>query len=264
MTSGLKPSNGEASGLVCGVRSRQHRVNILEGVYQLRKSRKSGWQRDPEGMRKRILEAAAKEFADHGLSGARIARIARTAGANKRMIYYHVGDKEQLYLKVLEGAYEHIRMSERALNLEKLDPIAALLKLMEFTWRYYLKHPEFLALLGTENLHRARHLKRSRRVKEMHSPFVALIADILRRGETDGSIRAGVDPVQLYISMASLSWFYLSNKHTLSVIFGRNLLNPRAKTARLAHMTNLLVAALGRPRTPQLDSDKRRPIEFKH
>ena len=61
------------------------------------------WQRDPEGMRIRILEAAKQEFSAHGLAGARVDRIAAKAGANKRMLYYHVGKKDDLYLEVLEG-----------------------------------------------------------------------------------------------------------------------------------------------------------------
>jgi NitT/TauT family transport system substrate-binding protein len=137
---------------------------------------KVGWQRDPDGMRKRILDAATAEFARFGLSGARIDRIADAAGANKRMLYYHVGNKEKLYLEVLEAAYERIRAAERELKLEKLAPVAALVQLMEFTWHYYLHHPELMALLNTENLHRARYIKRSRKVKQLHSPFVAMIA----------------------------------------------------------------------------------------
>jgi AcrR family transcriptional regulator len=205
---------------------------------------KSGWQRDPEGTRQRILAAATEEFARFGLSGARIDRIADVAGANKRMIYYHVGNKEKLYLEVLEAAYERIRAAERELKLEKLAPVDALVQLMEFTWHYYLQHPEFMALLNTENLHRARYIKRSRKVKQLHSPFVAMIADILRRGEADGSIRKGIDAVQLYISMAGLSYFYLSNNYTLSTIFRNDLLAEPAKVARLQHMSDLLAAAL--------------------
>ena len=205
---------------------------------------RSGWQRDPEGMRKRILEAATDEFARFGLSGARIDRIADLAGANKRMLYYHVGDKEKLYLEVLEAAYEKIRAAERELNLGKLAPIDALVRLMEFTWHYYLQHPEFMALLNTENLHRARYIKRSRKLKQLHSPFVAMISDILRRGEAEGTIRKGIDAVQLYISMAGLAYFYLSNNHTLSTIFGGDLLSPSARAARLRHMSDLLTAAL--------------------
>ncbi len=197
----------------------------------MKATRRSGWQRDPEGTRRRILVAATKEFARYGFSGARIDRVAKGAGINKRMLYYHVGNKEALYLEVLEGSYEDIRAAERQLNLEKLAPIEALSQLMEFTWHYYLAHPEFMALLNTENLHRAQFLKKSRKVKQLHSPFVALIGDILRRGEAQGTVRAGIDPVQLYISMASLSYFYLSNSRTLSVIFGADLLDLRGKTS---------------------------------
>jgi AcrR family transcriptional regulator len=202
------------------------------------------WQRDPEGMRMRILEAAKQEFSTHGLAGARVDRIAATAGANKRMLYYHVGNKEDLYLAVLEGAYEKIRAEERGLNLEHLDPPEAIGRLIDFTWNYFLRNPEFLALLNTENLVRARHLKRSTMVKSMHSPFVEMIRTVVRRGVESGDFQVAVDPVQLYISIAALSFFYLSNSATLSVIFGRDLLARGAKDERLDHMVALVLAAL--------------------
>jgi AcrR family transcriptional regulator len=221
------------------------------------------WQRDPEGMRLRILEAAKQEFAAHGLAGARVDRIAAEAGANKRMLYYHVGKKDELYLAVLEGAYEKIRSEERGLDLEHLAPPEAIRRLIEFTWNYFLRNPEFLSLLQTENLARAKHLKRSTKVKSMHSPFVEMIRTIVRRGLESGDFKVAVDPVQLYISIAALSFFYLSNTATLSVIFGRDLLSAAAKEERLAHMGSLVLAALtghsaalldvprnGRPRAP--------------
>src|SRR5260370_7589730 len=127
-------------------------------------------------MRLRILEAAKQEFAAHGLAGARVDRIAKAAGANKRMLYYHVGKKDVLYLAILEGAYEHIRAAERCLNLEALAPGEAIAKLIAFTWQYYLDNPEFIALLNTENLHRAPSLKRSPNANQLHSPFATLIA----------------------------------------------------------------------------------------
>ncbi len=202
------------------------------------------WQRDPEGMRLRILEAAKQEFSTHGLAGARVDRIAAKAGANKRMLYYHVGKKDDLYLAVLEGAYEKIRGEERGLDLEHLDPPEAIERLIEFTWHYFLRNPEFLSLLQTENLMRARHLKRSAKVKSMHSPFVEMIRAVVRRGLASGDFKVAVDPVQLYISIAGLSFFYLSNSATLSVIFGRDLLAKDAKDERLAHMVGLVLAAL--------------------
>lgn len=209
--------------------------------------RVSGWQQDPEGMRRRILAAATGEFARHGFGGARIDRIAEGAGANKRMVYYHIGDKEALYLAVLEAAYEQIRAAERKLNLEALGPTEAIVKLLTFTWEYYLTNPEFLALLNQENQLGARHIRGSRKIRELRSPFVSLISDILARGAASGELRPGVDPVELYISIAGLCYFYQSNSATLSIVFGRNLLSAAAKERRLSHMVDLLLAAL-RPR----------------
>lgn len=211
------------------------------------------WQRDPEGMRARILAAARDEFATHGIAGARVDRIAETAGANKRMLYYHIGNKEDLYLAVLEAEYEHIRASERKLNLEALAPTEAIARLVEFTWQHYLDNPQFIALLNNENLHRARYLKQSKKVTQMHSPFVALIGDILRRGIESGDFRTGIDPVQLYISIASLSYFYQSNNATLSAIFGRDLLAEEARDTRLSHMKDLVLSAVCKPKTQRVD-----------
>ncbi|MGO4713968.1 TetR/AcrR family transcriptional regulator [Bradyrhizobium sp. 2TAF24] len=211
-------------------------------------NRPAKWQRDPEGMRLRILAAAKREFSAYGLAGARVDRIAAEAGANKRMLYYHVGNKEDLYLTVLEGAYEDIRAEERELNLEHLDPPEAIERLISFTWSYFIRNPEFLALLNTENLERAAHLKRSTKVKSMHSPFVEMIRTVVSRGVASGDFQVAMDPVQLYISIAALCFFYLSNSATLSVIFGRNLLSPEAKDERLAHVVGLVLAALtGKP-----------------
>lgn len=206
--------------------------------------RAAKWQRDPEGMRIRILEAAKKEFAAYGLAGARIDRIAAEADANKRMLYYHVGNKEDLYLAVLEAAYEKIRAEERGLDLEHLDPSAAIARLIDFTWNYFIRNPEFLALLNTENVAKARNLKRSTKVKSMHSPFVEMIRTIVDRGVKTGEFRVAMDPVQLYISIAGLCFFYLSNSATLSFIFGRDLLKKDAKEERLEHVIMLVLAAL--------------------
>ena len=200
--------------------------------------------RDPERTRARILAAATNEFAHYGLGGARVDRIAAEADTNKRMLYYYFGNKEALFLAVLEATYAHIRTAETKLRLETVEPVEGIRRLVAFTWRYYLENPHFLTLLNSENLHKARHLKTSNRIAAMHSPFVATIADLLQRGERDGVIRPGIDPVQLYISIAALSYFYLSNRHTLSTIFVRDLLSPKAKAARLRHMTELIEASL--------------------
>ncbi|MGE0803425.1 MAG: TetR family transcriptional regulator [Lautropia sp.] len=208
--------------------------------------RDRGAIRDPEATREAILQAATDEFAGHGLGGARVDRIADRAGINKRMLYYYFGQKEDLFLAALERAYEKIRGEEQALNLTQVDPVEAIRRLIAFTWNYYLDNPAFLVLLNSENLHRARHLKRSAKVRTLHSPFVATIAEVLERGSRSGVFRAGVDPIQLYISIAGLAYFYLGNNHTLSTIFDRDLMAPKAKLERLSHMTELVLGYLVR------------------
>ena len=202
--------------------------------------------RDAERTQAAILEAATQEFARHGLGGARVDRIAERAKTNKRMLYYYFGGKEDLFLAVLERAYEHIRGEELELRLTDLDPAEGVKALVVFTWNYYLAHPEFMTLLNSENLHRAQHLKRSRKIRAMHSPLVATLSELLARGAREGVFRRGVDPVQLYVSIAALGYFYLSNNHTLSTIFGRDLLASKAKAERLAHINDLVQGYLAR------------------
>jgi AcrR family transcriptional regulator len=202
--------------------------------------------RDPARTRSRILDAATVEFARFGLGGARVDRIAERAGANKRMLYYYFGSKEELFLAALEESYAHIRNAERDLDLEHRDPREALKRLVEFTWRYYLEHPEFMTLLNSENLHKGRHVQRSKRVRELHSPLVETLRAILRRGERQGFFRPGVDPVQLYISIAGEGYFYLSNRYTLSRIFDRDLMAPRALAGRARHITQTILNSVKR------------------
>lgn len=200
--------------------------------------------RDPERTKRRILASATREFARYGLGGARVDRIAQRAGANKRMLYYYFGDKEGLFLAALEDRYAHIRSAERGLRLEHLEPREALQRLVEFTWRYFLEHPEFLTMLNSENLHKGRHVRTSRRVPEMHSTLVDTLRSVLRKGEAQGLFRKGVDPVQLYISIAGEGYFYLSNRYTLSRIFNRDLMAPRALAGRARHITQMILNAV--------------------
>jgi AcrR family transcriptional regulator len=202
--------------------------------------------RDADRSQRDILAAALEEFAEFGLGGARMDRIAERAGVNKRLIYYYFEHKDSLFTAVLEHAYENIRGEERQLNLTQIEPIEAIRRLIAFTWNYYIEHPEFLTLLNSENLHRARHLKQSSKAQALNSPLIESLAGVLERGLRARVFRAGVDPVQLYISIAGLAYFYLSNVHTLSTIFGRELLGAKARVERLSHMTDLVLGYLVR------------------
>jgi AcrR family transcriptional regulator len=210
--------------------------------------------RDADRSREEILRAAMAEFAENGFGGARIEAIAERAGVNKKLIYYYFAAKDELFVAVLEQTYADIRAAEQALHLEASDPVQAIRTLVAFTWRHYLEHPEFLALLNSENMHRAGHLKRSGRIRQMNSPLIETLATIVERGRRDGSFRDGVDPLQLYVSIAGLAYFYLSNNHTLSAIFGRSLMTPAALNERLEHITAVVLGYLT-SREPQKEHD---------
>jgi len=200
--------------------------------------------RDADRSQLAILVAARDEFAQHGLGGARVDRIAERADVNKRLIYYYFGSKDDLFLAVLESTYADIREAEKNLHLTDLTPVEGIRRLTEFTWTYYIDHPEFITLLNSANLHQARHLSRSERVRDMNSPLIKTLGEILQRGQAEGIFRGGIDPIQLYISIAGLAYFYLSNNHTLSAIFGRDLMTPKARNERLSHMTDVILGYL--------------------
>jgi AcrR family transcriptional regulator len=160
------------------------------------------------------------------------------------MLYHYFGNKEGLFLAVMENAYAHIRTREEALHLDDLQPVQAMRRLMRFTFRYFVGNPNFIALLNSENLHRARHIQRSPRVKAINSPLIAALGRVLRRGRAAGLFRAGVDPLQLYLSIAGVCYFYFSNIHTLSTIFDRDLMSAPALAARERHVVDVILGYL--------------------
>ena len=190
--------------------------------------------RNAEATKKRILNAAKKEFAKNGLGGARVDEIAERAKANKRMIYHYFGNKEALFQTVLEAAYLDIRTAEQKLELENLAPRDALEKLVRFTWQYYLKNPEFITLVNSENLHKALHLKKSSVIAPLSEQFIGMVGGLIDRGVEDGSFRPGIDPVQLNITVAAIGYYYLTNRFTGSIVFQRDLMSEDALEERIA------------------------------
>ena len=194
--------------------------------------------------RARILAAAIAEFAAHGLAGARVDDIAARAHANKRMLYAYFGGKEELWLTVLETVYAAKREQERQVAVDGLDPREAMAALVRFNLRYTAAHPEFVALLNQENVHRADYLKRSEKVRALYSPLVETLSGVLARGVADGVFRSGVDPRQLYITIVALGHFYCANIHTLSAILGSDLAGEAALAAREVHAVEVVLGYL--------------------
>jgi len=200
--------------------------------------------RDADLTRGRILKAARNEFMRHGYSGARIERISRTGRSSDRMIYYYFGSKEALYIEVLEGVYTELGAAESRLVLDEAQPLEALRTLIAFTWNYYLEHPEFVALLSNENLQRGRHITKSLTVAQLSRPVLDILGRVLDEGARQGVFRPGLDVRHVYLTLAALGYFYLSNRYTLSSFLGRDLMQAEQRDAWLDEMTRVLLAAV--------------------
>lgn len=200
--------------------------------------------RDPGRTRAAILESATQEFATHGLGGARVDAIAARAGVNKRMLYHYFGDKDGLFVAVMEAAYEEIRRRELEIEISGLKPADAIAEIVRFTFRYFRDNPDFIALLSAENMALARHVKRSARVRQINQPIIGLIDAILAKGRKAGAFRGGVDALQLYLSISGLSYLYFCNIKTLSVVFDRDLAAPDALARREAHAIDVILGYL--------------------
>jgi AcrR family transcriptional regulator len=192
--------------------------------------------------RDNILRAATKVFAKHGFAGGRVEQISTAAKSYDRMIYYYFGSKEALYIAVLEDTYRRFNEAEQALALDTGQPVQALGELIRFVWRYYQKNPEFITLLNTENLHRGKYIAKSERAREYSSPVIAATNTVLRSGAEQGLFRPDLNARDLYLMIASMAYFYLSNRFTLSSFLGENLEAPGA----LAHWENFVVDAVQR------------------
>jgi TetR/AcrR family transcriptional regulator len=206
--------------------------------------------RDPERTKGNILEAAIEEFSTRGFAGARVDSIASRSGANKRMIYHYFGSKRELWLAVLEVAYERVRTAELGLRLDQLEPEEAMRTLVGFTFDAFIGDRVFINLLNSENLHQARHLKQSKRITSMHSPLIGMIQEILNRGADAGLFRRNIDPAQLWITIAGISFFYFSNIFTLSVILDRDLQSDEGIRERRAHVVEMVMNGI-RPLPPR-------------
>ena len=196
---------------------------------------------DPEGTKRNIVEAATHEFARKGYGSARVDAIAARTRTSKRMIYYYFGDKEGLYLAVLEAVYGAIRRTEATLDLEHQPPLAALARLVGFTFDYYNDHPEFVRLVMNENIMDGVHLKRSRTIRKLNVTVIDAVRRIVARGQKQGVFRKDIDPIELHMSISALGIFDVANRATFSTIFKRDMASARARTTRRQQIVDIIM-----------------------
>ena len=211
-----------------------------------RSSRAGTAEAESRPAREAILAAARQEFSAKGAAGARVNELAERAGVNKQLIYYYFGSKEGLYAAALEAVYGEIRALEQGLRLDEEEPEDAMRTLVAFSFDYLASHPEFIGMLRHENASGAQHMD-AETMQGVNSPLISMIRKTLRRGVAAGVFRPGIDPLNLYISVAGMSYFFFSNRSTLSNIFGRDLASTTSVARYRRHVVDFALAGLKQP-----------------
>jgi TetR/AcrR family transcriptional regulator len=215
-------------------------ISTGAGVAAMRKPK------EPAANRARIVRAAMDEFASRGFKGASMDAIAARTHTTRAMINYYFGSKEKLYLAVLEDVYSEIRQAEGELDLDHLAPVAAMRRIVEFTFRYYIDHENFVRLVIAENQTKGRHLRKSKAMRTLNRPIVERLSRVIERGQAEGSFRAGIDPLDVHMAIAALGNFNVSHQHTFSAIFQRDMGAKGNVAARCAVVTELILRYLQR------------------
>ena len=177
----------------------------------------------PEANRARIVAAAIREFAARGFKGASMDAIAARTQTTRALINYYFGSKEKLYIAVLEHVYGEIREAESKLDLDHLPPERAIRRIVEFTFNYYLAHEGFVRLVVAENQAKGRHLRKSAAMRSLNRPIVDTLGRVIARCQAEKRFRAGIDPVEIHMAIAALGMFNVTNQHTFSAIFQREM-----------------------------------------
>jgi len=197
--------------------------------------------RDRDRTRAEILAVATEEFSEHGYSGARVDEIAERTRTTKRMLYYYFESKEGLYAEVLKDAYAAIRRKEQSIDVDHLDPVAAIRRIAELTFDHHESHPDFIRLVAIENIHRAEHLAGSRALAEMRTPALEILGRILARGRAEGVFARDVDAVDVHMMISAYACFHVANRHTFSTIFKVDMTGAAATAARRESVTEMIL-----------------------
>jgi TetR/AcrR family transcriptional regulator len=200
--------------------------------------------RNAEQTRARIIEIATLEFAEKGYDGARVDEIVLRCGVSKNLIYHYFGGKEDLFIAVMELTYRRMRERQNDWSFADLSPKEGIEKLVLYTFEHFLEEPTVIPLLNTENLHKARHIVHSKSIPSLYNPLIEAIGGLVRRGQEAGDFRGGVDPIDLYITLSGLSYFYISNHYTLSHLFGEDLMAPKRVAQRKQHVVDVVLGYL--------------------
>ncbi len=207
-----------------------------------------GSRGQPEESRAAILQAAAQEFAEHGIAGARTDAIARQAGVNKALLYYYFKDKETLYSAVLDHAFSRMKTTVFRVLDSEMPPREKILAYVGSYFDFIASNQIYPRLMQREMM-RAREghsVHIDRLVKTYFQPIYRRVGELLRQGITDREFR-DVDPVHFVPSMVAMIVFYFSAAPVMQRIMRFNPLTPKRIAERRAAVLDFISAALFRP-----------------
>lgn len=185
-----------------------------------------------QNLKEKLLLCAVNEFAEYGYEGARVDNIVKAAGCSKQTVYHHFGNKENLFIEVLEYTWNDIREKERELDISGLSPVIAIEKIIDFTWDYYINNPWFLKIVHSENQSKGVHYKKSKRLAEINHEHLQSMASLLEEGQRQKTFKKDIDPLQININIAALGAYYLINQYTLGMVYHISMVSPEALEAR--------------------------------
>jgi TetR/AcrR family transcriptional regulator len=167
----------------------------------------------------RIYEAALLEFAEFGLAGARVDRIAGRAGINKAMIYYHFGSKQELYDTVVKNIAEDAsaRIGGAMKRAAKLED--ALLAIAGYHSRGLAWGSQISRILLHEVASGGETLRRIIPGLAAKMELRSIITDMIEAGKREGRYR-DVDTRHAMISFVGMSIFYLIMAPMVNEVWG--------------------------------------------
>jgi TetR/AcrR family transcriptional regulator len=198
------------------------------------------------GKRQLLIDVATKQFAELGYDGARVDSIVEECKVSKNLLYHYFESKEALFIAVMEQAYASMREEQNEWSFAELEPEDAIAKLVIVTFEHFLRQPTIISLLNTENLHKAKHIAQSSKIPQLYDPLLKTINELLARGKKLKKFKDHIDPVDLYITIAGLGYFYLSNSYTLSFVLGEDLMTKERLAQRRKHMVEVVLAYIRR------------------
>ena len=168
-----------------------------------------------EKRRQAILKAAQREFEQYSYGGARMQRIADTAGVPKANVHYYFGNKKTLYNAVLEDVVELWNQAFDSLDADD-DPAQVLDQFVRRKVEFTRLYPEATRIFTSEMLHGAPHL--NRRLNQRMNQWTRERAAVIRKWVAMGKIRP-VDPYHLiFMIWASTQHYACAHTQIKSVL----------------------------------------------